>query len=64
MEGVFFFPLYELLSLIHISYVSLCKCTKTNIHCNIYEHSLIVTMVSKKTGKMDTKLDALHVRQL
>lgn len=64
VEGVFFFPLYELLSLIHISYVSLCKCTKTNIHCNIYEHSLIVTMVSKKTGKMDTKLDALHVRQL
>lgn len=56
-------PLYELLSLIHFSYVSPHKCTKTNIHCYIYEHSLIVTMVSKKTGKMGTKLDALHVRQ-
>lgn len=57
-------PPYEPLSLIHFSYVSPCKCTKTNIHCNIYEHSLIVTMVSKKTVKMDTRVDAPHIRRL
>lgn len=58
-----FFPpphLYELLYFIHFSYISPYKCTKTNIHCNIYERSLIVTAASKKTGKMNTKRDGSY----
>lgn len=59
----FIFSLSGLLSLIRFSHVSLCRRTKTNIHCNIYEHSPIVTMVSKKTGKMDRRVDALPIGQ-